>query len=65
MTKKDVSAAVVALKELISDDADLVREAVRAYLQEVLDITEWLRFRGLLPFNGAFPRGAIFAICTR
>ncbi len=37
MTKKDVSAAVVTLKELIGGDEDLFREAVRAYVQEVLE----------------------------
>ena len=37
MAKKDVNAATVSLKELLSGDDDFVREAVRGYLQDVLE----------------------------
>ena len=37
MTKKDVKTAVVALKEVLQGDDVFVREAVRAYLQDVLE----------------------------
>ena len=37
MTKKDVSAAKLVVKELLEGDDDFVREAVRTYLQEVLE----------------------------
>jgi transposase-like protein len=37
MAKKDVNAAIVSLKELLSGDDDFVREAVRGYLQDVLE----------------------------
>ena len=37
MAKKDVNAAIVSLKELLSGDDDFVREAVRGYLQNVLE----------------------------
>ena len=37
MTRKDVSSAVSELKALLSGDDDFVREAVRGYLQEVLE----------------------------
>jgi len=37
MAKNDVNAAIVSLKELLSGDDDFVREAVRGYLQDVLE----------------------------
>ena len=37
MAKKDVSAALGSLKELLSGDEDFVRDAVRGYLQDVLE----------------------------
>ena len=37
MTKNDVNSAVVALKEVLQGDDDFVREAVRTYLQDVLE----------------------------
>ncbi len=37
MTEKNVSAAIVVLKEMLWGDEDFVREAVRTYLQEVLE----------------------------
>ena len=37
MTKQDVKTAVVALKEVLRGDDDFVREAVRTYLQDVLE----------------------------
>ena len=37
MAKKDVNAAIVSLKALLSGDDDFVREAVRRYLQDVLE----------------------------
>jgi len=37
MTKKDVKSAVFALKEFLDGDDDFVREAVRGYLQDVLE----------------------------
>lgn len=37
MTRKDVSSAVSELKALLSGDEDFVREAVRGYLQDVLE----------------------------
>jgi transposase-like protein len=37
MAKRDVNAAIVSLKELLSGDDDFVREAVRGYLQDVLE----------------------------
>ena len=37
MTKGDVKTAVVALKEVLQGDDDFVREAVRAYLQDILE----------------------------
>ena len=37
MAKKDVNAAIVSLKELLSGDDDFVRAAVQGYLQNVLE----------------------------
>ena len=37
MAKREVNAAFGSLKELLSGDADFVREAVREYLQDVLE----------------------------
>ena len=37
MARKDVSAAIVSLKELLSGNDDFVRDAVRGYLQDVLE----------------------------
>jgi len=37
MAKRDVNAAIVSLKELLSGNDDFVRDAVRGYLQDVLE----------------------------
>ena len=37
MAKSDVSAAIGSLKVLLSGDDDFVRDAVRGYLQDVLE----------------------------
>lgn len=38
MAKKDVNAAIGSLKELLSgDDDEFVRDAVRGYLQDVME----------------------------
>ena len=37
MAKTEVSAAIGSLKALLSGDDDFVRDAVRGYLQEVLE----------------------------
>jgi len=37
MAKREISAAIASLKELLSGDDDFVREAVRGYLQDVLE----------------------------
>ena len=37
MAKREVNAALGSLKELLSGDADFVREAVREYLQDVME----------------------------
>ena len=37
MAKREVNAALGSLKELLLGDADFVREAVREYLQDVME----------------------------
>ena len=37
MAKRNVNAAIVSLKELLSGNDDFVRDAVRGYLQDVLE----------------------------
>ncbi len=37
MPKENVNSAIASLKELLSGDEDFVREALRGYLQEVLE----------------------------
>ncbi len=37
MATENVKAAIVSLKELLSGDNDFVRDAVRGYLQDVLE----------------------------
>ncbi len=37
MAKREITAAIASLKELLSGDDDFVREAVRGYLQDVLE----------------------------
>ncbi|MDP6344157.1 MAG: hypothetical protein QF578_06170 [Alphaproteobacteria bacterium] len=39
MAKRNVGAAIGSLKALLSGDDDFVREAVRGYLQKILDVT--------------------------
>ena len=61
MAKQEVSAAIASLKELLSGDDDIVREAVRGYVQDVLEEEMTAALGGTVGGAAGLPLGLLRA----